>query len=457
MMNKARMPLTALLVRLILGIVTVLSSGSVHAQSGMPFAEFAPKLLVYYDSAMVSDVRDRLPQEIPFRVWGWDVGDYSGDGNFDVAFTIRRADNRERGVTVYLFVDIDGFLQCVGTYDYTFVDTPLEVGMVIKNNACYVTRKRREFEWTVQGYRFTEGNLVLMDEFASTRLERFAKESYRNFLTLDHETSYLYPSSGDVAFVSRYKMLPCYTRGRSIYRSTPSQSDISTVAFVQRGAFMWTGPDDASMSIKSVYDSAGIYLTVAVHDDTIVIPRCDTCAGDALDVWFDTSDPGDDNDRVLGKRGRRSFVRKSADDGLYRLGIRLGDFALRAPQVVMSTTDSVNADSIGVAGIPSITAKTALRENGYVVRLRIPFAAIGIRAREIGLSKAKEIGCTVVLHDIDNEFRPEEESTIATSELVDMNPATFGILRFIPDDESYGTVAPVFTSAVCTYLRTLGF
>ncbi|MFM8438910.1 MAG: hypothetical protein ACKOAX_10570, partial [Candidatus Kapaibacterium sp.] len=245
--------------------------------------------------------------------------------------------------------------------------------------------------------------------------------------------------------------------GRSIYRSTPSQSDISTVAFVQRGAFMWTGPDDASMSIKSVYDSAGIYLTVAVHDDTIVIPRCDTCAGDALDVWFDTSDPGDDNDRVLGKRGRRSFVRKSADDGLYRLGIRLGDFALRAPQVVMSTTDSVNADSIGVAGIPSITAKTALRENGYVVRLRIPFAAIGIRAREIGLSKAKEIGCTVVLHDIDNEFRPEEESTIATSELVDMNPATFGILRFIPDDESYGTVAPVFTSAVCTYLRTLGF
>lgn len=439
------------------GLLSGPASGALRAQSGMPFEEFAPKLLLYYDSALVSDVRARLPQNVPFRVWGWDVGDYSGDGNFDVAFTIRRADNRDREVSVYLFVDIDGFLQCVGTFDYTFVDTPLEVGMVIKNNACYVTRKRREFEWTVRGYRFTEGNLVLMDEFSSSRLERFAKEAYRNFMTLDHESTYLHPSSGDVAFASRYKMLPCYTRGRMVYRSTPSHSEVSTVAYVQRGAFMWTGPDDASMNIKSVYDSSGIYLTIAVHDDIIVPPTCDTCTSDALDVWFDTSDPGDDNDRVLGKRGRRSFVRKSAEDGLYKLSIRLGDFKGRGPEVLISTTDSVNADSVGVAGLPMISAKSALRDNGYVIRLRIPFSAIGIRAREIGLSKAKEVGCTIVLHDIDNEFRPEEESTISTSDIEEMNPATLGILRFVPDDEAYGNVTPIFTTSVCTYLRTLGF
>lgn len=433
------------------------ASVMMRAQSGMPFEDFAPKLLLYFDSAMVSDVQARLPQEVPFRIWGWDVGDYSGDGNFDVAFTIRKATNRDREVTVYLFVDIDGFLQCVNTYDYTFVDTPLEVGMVIKNNACYVTRKRREYEWTVKGYRFTEGSLVLMDEFASTRLERFAKEAYRNFMTLDHETSYLHPASGDIAFLSKYKMLPCYTRGRTVYRSTPSQSDVSTVAYVQRGAFMWSGPDDASMIIKSVYDSAGIYLTLNIHDDKIVTQSCDTCIADALDLWFDTSDPGDDNDRVLGKRGRKSFVRKSADDGLYKLSVRLGDFKYRSPQVFISTTDSLNADSIGIAGIPVVVAKTALRANGYVVRIRIPFVSIGIRTREIGLAKAKEIGCTVVLHDIDNEFRPEEETVIATSNIEEMNPSTLGIMQFVPDDTLYGDVVPIFTSAVSAYLRTIGF
>jgi hypothetical protein len=117
----------------------------------------------------------------------------------------------------------------------------------------------------------------------------------------------------------------------------------------------------------------------------------------------------------------------------------------------------VNADSVGVAGLPMISAKSALRDNGYVIRLRIPFSAIGIRAREIGLSKAKEVGCTIVLHDIDNEFRPEEESTISTSDIEEMNPATLGILRFVPDDEAYGNVTPIFTTSVCTYLRTLGF
>jgi hypothetical protein len=433
------------------------SSTAVVAQSGMHFDEFAPKLLLYYDSALVNDVRDRLPQDMPFRVWGWDVGDFSGDGNFDVAFTIRKSNNRDREVTVYLFVDIDGFLQCVNTYDYTFVDTPLEVGMVIKNNACYITRKRREFEWTVKGYRFTEGNLVLMDEFASTRLERFAKEAYRNFLTLDHETSYLYPSSGDVAFLSKYKVLPSYARGRMVYHGTPSQCDVSTVAYVQKGAFMWSGPEDASMSIKSVYDSAGLYLTITVHDDETVLSRCDTCAADYLDIWFDTSDPGDDNDRVLGKRGRRSFVRKSADNGLYKLSIRPGNFKEQSPRVFISTTDSMNADSIGIAGIPSVSAKAALRSDGYVMRVRVPFEAIGVKAREISLRKAKEIGCTVVLHDIDNEFRPEDETTIATSNLEEMNPSTLGVMMFVTDDNNYGEVAAIFTTSVFSYLRSIGF
>jgi hypothetical protein len=150
-------------------------------------------------------------------------------------------------------------------------------------------------------------------------------------------------------------------------------------------------------------------------------------------------------------------VRKSADNGLYKLSIRPGNFKEQGPRVFISTTDSLNADSIGIAGIPSVSAKAALRAKGYVIRVRVPFEAIGVKAREISLRKAKEIGCTVVLHDIDNEFRPEDETTIATSNLEEMNPSTLGVMMFVTDDNNYGEVAAIFTTSVFSYLRSIGF
>jgi hypothetical protein len=87
----------------------------------------------------------------------------------------------------------------------------------------------------------------------------------------------------------------------------------------------------------------------------------------------------------------------------------------------------------------------------------VPFEAIGVKAREISLRKAKEIGCTVVLHDIDNEFRPEDETIIATSNLEEMNPSTLGVLLFVTDDNNYGEVSAIFTTSVFSYLRSIGF
>ena len=95
-------------------IVTAVNAVGVHAQSGMTFEEFTPKLQPYFAEELISDVKDAMPQGAEFRVWGWDVGDFTGDGYNDLALSVNILGTRKKECHVYLFGDIDGFLVKVG-------------------------------------------------------------------------------------------------------------------------------------------------------------------------------------------------------------------------------------------------------------------------------------------------------------------------------------------------------
>lgn len=79
------------------------------AQSGNSFSDFSKKLEFYFHPDLVSDIAKEM-EATDVTVWGWDVGDFSGDGNNDVAFAVRKLRSNDRKMTIYLFVDIDGFL-----------------------------------------------------------------------------------------------------------------------------------------------------------------------------------------------------------------------------------------------------------------------------------------------------------------------------------------------------------
>ncbi len=68
-----------------------------------------------------------------------------------------------------------------------------------------------------------------------------------------------------------------------------------------------------------------------------------------------------------------------------------------------------------------------------------------------------EFGCTIALYDVDNEFRPDETSVVATSPIQPLNPATYGAIQFIPDGRWYGETVNIYTESVLSTLRELGF
>ena len=60
--------------------------------------------------------------------------------------------------------------------------------------------------------------------------------------------------------------------------------------------------------------------------------------------------------------------------------------------------------------IQQVKAAATLWDKGYIVKVRIPFQLLGFVGAPIEEGKIVEYGCTVVVRDIDNEFRPENIS-----------------------------------------------
>ncbi|MCX6140712.1 MAG: hypothetical protein NTX15_07795 [Candidatus Kapabacteria bacterium] len=186
--------------------VSIASPLQLTAQSGMDFEEFTRKIEPYFAEDLIADVKAAMPQGSQYRLWGWDVGDFSGDGIYDLALSVNILGTRKRECVVYLFVDNEGFLVNIAKMPLQYVDLPLEIGVVIKEATCYVTQKRKSEDWSIRGYRFAEGSVVLVDEFVSNRIESFGHETFRSYQTLETRERFL-TSEGDPAFVHNHPVL----------------------------------------------------------------------------------------------------------------------------------------------------------------------------------------------------------------------------------------------------------
>jgi hypothetical protein len=147
--------------------------------------------------------------------------------------------------------------------------------------------------------------------------------------------------------------------------------------------------------------------------------------------------------------------RTESDSGLYAFSIRIGDFADVRPTIKVRTTDDLEPQQ--QEAVSSVRVVTALRSDGYVIKVRIPFVLLGYDRVPVDETFITELGCTLALYDVDNEFRPEEASLIATSPIGVLNPASYGAIRFVPDTKWYGETTNIYVDAVMSYLRDLGF
>jgi hypothetical protein len=441
----------------IIAVLFILSVTNTLSQQGLKFAELAQRLDPYFAKELIGDIKKQLPQGSDYSIWGWDVGDFSGDGYFDVALTVRLAGEKKRTVQVYLFVDLDGFLNRVGQFTYEFVDLPLEIGCVIRYNACFITKKQKQFNWLIRGYRFDNGSLIVLDEYTTTKLEYLTHESYTNYQSLNNTEKYLKTGNGEQKFFAKFLRIPSYQRGRQIYHGYHSEAYTDDIDFVPKGAYWWEGDKDASFWVRSAYDQQYLYMTIRIKDDKIVVQKCDTCICDYVELWFDALPPYiESGDRfVIDKKDKGLKFRTNAEIGIFRFGFYPGDFLEKKSYVKIGTTDDLESQQ--KLSARNIKVSSTLQEEGFTIKFKIPFTILGFEENPLTEEKPVELGCTVVYHDFDNEFRPEEETELATSAFSSMNPATYGSLLLIPNEQWYGENINIYKDDIVKVLLDNGF
>ncbi len=441
---------------LIILLFILASSDNLLSQSGIDYPEFEKKLLPFFAEELISDIPKQLPMGSRFTVWGWDVGDFSGDNVNDLAFTVKLSLEKKRIVQVYLFVDIDGFLEKVSQFSYEYFELPLEIGIVIKDNTCFVTQKKKEFNWKIDGYRYETGSIFLIDYFSTFRFSNYTRETYRNYYTLLNTEKIYTTRNGQDLFQTNYLTIPSYSRGKLLYHPYNIDAIANSIEYVHKGAYYWQGDDDASYSVKSAYCDEFLYFTVDIRDDKLVFPKCDTCICDYLEVWFDLNAPDSIGGRFFNWAKDSILLNSKIKSGIYCLKFYPGNFYdKRAFVKEISSTDDV--ESYQQDAVNSIKVTSSLKDKGFELKFRIPFNFLGFESLPLNDRNSYEIGCTLVYCDIDSEWRPEEEKQIATSSFSHANPSTFGSLVLIPFNKWYGNAHNIYVNDIQKHLIDYGF
>ncbi|MDT3740511.1 MAG: sugar-binding protein [Candidatus Kapabacteria bacterium] len=433
----------------------ILFSNLAFSQSGIKYPELVKRLDPYFDVSLLEDIRKQLPQGSDFNIWGYDVGDFSGDGYNDVAMSLRLSGDRSRKMHVYLFADIDGFLQNVGKFNYDFVDLPLEIGVVIRDNKCFVTKKNKQYDWIMDAYSFDNGALIKSEEFSTKRIGDLTYEKVRNYVDLKSSDKYIQTKNGQEVFFRKYLNLPSYWRGRMIYKGYEAELYSDYIDYVHEGAYWWKGEKDCSFRVSSSYDENFLYFTIDVNDESVVPQYCDTCITDMVDLWLDVNIAGEDNRfAYLTKDGKVNFKTKT-ETGVFRISVNPGNFLEREAWVKIATSDDLAPEQR--AESKNIKAVSNLTDTGYIIKFKVPFTFLGFAVNPIGLDKSIEMGCTFIVQDYDNEFRPEEKTEIASSVFSPFDPTSYGSIILIPNKQWYGESVNIYTEDIIKALMEYGF
>jgi uncharacterized protein (DUF362 family) len=172
-------------------------------------------------------------------------------------------------------------------------------------------------------------------------------------------------------------------------------------AMVQIGGGQWTGPDDLSATARALYDSEALYVAVAVRDD---VRQVNTASpvwdGDGMELYINSRDPWD-----------VAFSHLSGGDEFW-LGVIYGP---------SPTVWDIGRDQ-AVPGAEVALADTA---DGYIVELRIPWAALsGFQALE-----NRQIGFDLGMNDDDTGDGRETWLSWGGTEAPPGNSAQWGVAR----------------------------
>lgn len=427
-----------------------------YSQSGMTLAEFKVKLEQYFNEDMVNDVVNKIPQQTRFTVWGWDVGDFSGDNNSDLAFSLKILGESRKVVYVYMFVDIDGYLEPIYVLQLQYVSLPLEIGVSIRNNMCSITQKREKDFWTIKSYTFENGVLFLVEDYTSQLFPNYGLETTINYRNNECKIKVESIGKNPLNFQSNYYFVPSYPRNSYVYKGYPIVTNVDKVDFVVKGSYYWKGETDASFSIKSSFDQRYLYLTMIITDDYFVPKECDKCIGDKVIFWFDFQPFSSSFRRIFKKTENQLILREKPEGNLYKIEFNLGNLLEKSP-FVEAVNSNEQLDEEQIKSIEKIKLFFTVENARYVLKVRIPFSLFGYEQMPLEGELPAYIGFNAMYVDVDNEFRPNEITLITNSEFDEAKPSTFGELILIPDFQKFTFAKNVYLQNLLRVLEDFGF
>ena len=246
--------------------------------------------------------------------------------------------------------------------------------------------------------------------------------------------------------------------------------------------------DDKDLSIEkalAAYDDEYVYYSITVNDDQVWGGNDKMESNDRVALWFDMF-YGDNRYITKATKNAVPTFRTNADSTIFNVIFSMPDIMSRTPKLTVSTvanlTDAQQEAGKLIRGL--VERDTANKMvSGYTLKVRIPFAFLGLEANPIGAyeSRAAEnvfdekdgkkkktrslrdfssyprFGFTAVAIDVDDPNAPDEITMQATSDFRPNDPSSYGELLLIPTGDFYGSVAPTYLKELTEQIQQAGY
>ena len=402
------------------------SAGSVDvaarplASDSLEFTGLAKALGGIFSQEKIATILSKLPPKC--KIFGYDIGDYSGDDGMDVVLSVMRDDAPRRTLDVLFFLNEGPGFRLLRSLQRRYVIEPIEVGFSIERGICHVTEKTGEYAWRITGYSAADGAFRRASEWTTDRMhvgDRATNVGYErsfSYETLLAEEHYYGANSGKTFIRQKYYDLPVYPQDLSLPADMPETVGDSTGLMITRGGSSWYGPDDCSLFVSARYDSSSVQFRLRVHDDRLLY-HASADSADHLDLRFDLSG----RNRVRPDGSLQTFAAETQ----FGLRVFMGDGERRTPTVELLED---NGGSVAVSDV-AVTLQEAEGEyQTYDFTLRVPLRLFERQKR------LRTAGFVCAYHDVDNPHDLRWVSIAATARAYEPGePNSYGRLHFVAD------------------------
>ncbi|MCB2204239.1 hypothetical protein KQI65_05770 [bacterium] len=386
----------------------------------LEFAGFSEELQKIFSREKIQSIISKLPPNC--KIYGFDVGDYSGDDGMDVVVSTRDADARSREMRVHFFINEGAEFRVVNTLTRRFVLEPIEVGFSIERGRVLVTEKTGDFGWRMTGYAIRDRVFRRVYEWRTGRVPYRGRETAvaweraRDYME-NLEDEHYFGSNTKRSFLrQKYYALPLFAAGSEPPKDIRQSIGDSTALMIVQGGSSWHGPEDCSLSVSGRYDSSNVYFDFQVRDDRLLY-NTDSDSSDFAALYFDLS--------------RKPRIRPGGDAQVYSPNTQFGVVVLMGDGEARGPVVELRGAKLARAHASSISVNMQKHVDPFApwhFEVTLPRALF---ADESSLPPA---GFVAVYHDVDYPANLHWVSLASTSRgYVADAPETYGRMHFVRD------------------------